>query len=113
MNQDLADAIAPTELADKGLFSKAAQAIDRLEDIPLNLRVLRAELEIYVVSPVAARARAESLLTEKLPQKESAACWVVVGHAALKTGPLHVGLRAVNWALKSAGPPRTGYWKRA
>ncbi len=106
MNQGHADSSTPFELADLGLFSKAADAIDRLNDLPLGVRVLRAELDAHLVSPSAARARAESLLTEQLPPRESAACWAVVGHAALKTGHLHHGLRAMDRALESAAASR-------
>lgn len=103
MNRQSSDhTSSPYELADRGLFSSAAEAIDRLCDLPAGLRVLRVELEAHIASPAAARTKAELLLTEDLSPKECAACWAVVGSAALKAGQLQDGLRAMDLALESA-----------
>jgi DNA-binding NtrC family response regulator len=100
------ETLTPFELAERGLFAQAAGGIDALEETSLGLKVLRAELEAHIASPAEARVRAESLLKERLSPKESAACWAVVGHAELKTGQLHHGLRAMDRALEAAAACR-------
>jgi len=97
------DSRSPLELAEKGLFNDAAEAIDRLVDAPMNLRVLRAELDAHINSQASARERAESLLTHaNLTPTQKADCWTVVGRAALKSGHIKHGLGTLRRALEFA-----------
>ncbi len=96
------DSNSPQELASQGLFAQAAEQIDKIVTPSLTLRVLRAELEGHIVSAFAAREQAESLLSEQLALRDRATCMGLVGNAALKSGDLNAGLRAMNRGLESA-----------
>ena len=90
------------ELAEAGLFSDAARAIDQSTDVSRDLRVLRARLESHVGAPQHAKKVAQQLLRERLSQREMTTCWDVVGRVTLYGGQITDGLRALNQALLAA-----------
>ena len=95
----MAAAASAFELVAKGIFKDAAAQVERLGEIPLNLRVLRAQLEVHVGTPTKARQLAEALLNERLTSAEKSVCWELVGRACLSVGQIDEGLRAMGRAF--------------
>jgi hypothetical protein len=78
----MAAAASAYELVAKGIFKDAAAQVERLGEIPISLRVLRAQLEVHVGTPTKARELAEALLNERLTSAEKSVCWELVGALA-------------------------------
>ena len=95
----MAAAASAYELVAKGIFKDAAAQVERLGEIPVNLRVLQAQLEVHVGTPTKARRLAEALLNERLTGSEKSICWELVGRACLSVGQVDDGLRAMGRAF--------------
>ena len=95
----MAVAVSAYELVAKGIFKDAAAQVERLGEVPVNLRVLRAQLEVHVGTPTKARQLAEALLNERLTSSEKSICWELVGRACLSVGQIEDGLRAMGRAF--------------
>jgi transcriptional regulator with PAS, ATPase and Fis domain len=90
------------ELVAAGLFRDAAVRIDKLSEVPTNLRVLRAQLEIHVGRPHSASDTARELLKSSLTNRERSHCWEILGRVALSVGQVQDGLRAMARAFEAA-----------
>jgi DNA-binding NtrC family response regulator/tetratricopeptide (TPR) repeat protein len=92
----------PYDLAERGLFGQAFTCIPSVGDLPIGLRVLRAQIEVHVGTPVRAREMAHGLLKARLTNKEKSSCWELIGRECLRTGRLEDGLRAMTTAFAAA-----------
>ena len=89
-------------LVDLGLFRDAAALIDSRPNPTKSIKVVRVQLESYLGSPVRARQLAETLLREHLTPHEKACCYEVIGRAAIESGAIEPGLKAMRLAMLAA-----------
>jgi hypothetical protein len=95
----MAAAASAYELVAKRHIQGCRSASGASREIPVNLRVLRAQLEVHVGTPARARQLAEALLNERLTSAEKSVCWELVGRACLSVGQIEDGLRAMGRAF--------------
>jgi DNA-binding NtrC family response regulator len=94
--------VSPFELVSKGLFRDASNYLDKQDNLPVRLQVLRAQLEVHVGTAATAQALAHRLLAQTLTNEEKSTCWHVVGRTSLTLGRVEDGLRAMTRALAAA-----------
>jgi DNA-binding NtrC family response regulator/tetratricopeptide (TPR) repeat protein len=89
-------------LIETGRFREASTAINAQGDLSPSLRVVRAQLETHLGSPVSACDQAKALLRERLDDEDEIHCHEIVGRTAMAMGQPETGMKAMRAALALA-----------